>query len=119
MQIPLQITYRNMQQSNAVDTKIREKAKKLERFAEHITSCRVIIEAPHKYHQHGRIYSVKIDITLPGEEIVASRHSDQNHAHEDVYVAIRDAFRASRRKLEDYVRRRRHKVKTHFYADQR
>lgn len=113
MQIPLQITYRNFEQSDAVEANIREKVDKLERFAEHITSCRVIVEAPHKHHHKGNIYVVKIDMTLPGEEIVASRHPDQHHAHEDVYVAIRDAFDAVRRQLEDYVRRRRSKVKTH------
>lgn len=113
MQIPLQITYRNMEQSNAIDAKVREKAKKLERFAEHITSCRVTIEAPHKHHRKGKTYAVKVDITLPGDEIVATRHPDEHKAHEDIYVAVRDAFDASRRQLEDYVRRRRHKVKTH------
>lgn len=113
MQIPLQITYRNVDQSDAIEARIREKAKKLERFAEHITSCRVTVEAPHKHHHKGKTYAVKIDVTLPGEEIVASRHPDQHQAHEDIYVAIRDAFHAVRRQLEDYVRRSRNKVKTH------
>jgi len=113
MQIPLLITYRDMEPSEAIDIKIREKAQKLETFAEHITSCRVIVEAPHKHQHKGKIYVVKIDVTLPGEEIVASRDPGKNHAHEDVYVALRDAFSAVRRQLEDYVRRRRNKVKTH------
>ncbi len=113
MQIPLQITFRGMGPSDAVEANIREKAEKLEGFAEHITSCRVIVEEPHKHHLKGRLFSVKIDITLPGEEIVASRHPDKHRAHEDVYVAIRDAFQAAHRQLEDYVRRRRAEVKTH------
>jgi len=113
MQIPLQITFRNMDPSNAIESKIREKVAKLEQFSEHVTSCRVIVEAPHKHRHQGRIYVVKIDMTLPGEEIIASRHPDQHQAYEDVYVAIRDAFDAARRQLEDYVRRRRKKVKTH------
>ena len=113
MQIPLQITYRNMDQSDAVETKVKERAKKLERFAEHITSCRVTIEAPHKHQRKGKTYAVKIDITLPGDEIVATRHPDQHKAHEDIYVAVRDSFDAARRQLEDYVRRRRHKMKAH------
>ncbi|MDJ0957951.1 MAG: HPF/RaiA family ribosome-associated protein [Arenicellales bacterium] len=118
MQIPLQITYRNMQQSDAIDAKVKDKAKKLERFAEHITSCRVTIEAPHKHQRKGKTYAVKVDITLPGDEIVATRHPDQHKAHQDIYVAVRDAFDASRRQLEDYVRRRRHKVKTHTVEPQ-
>lgn len=113
MQSLLQITWRNLEPSDAVEAAVREKAKKLERFAEHITSCRVTIEIPHKHHHQGNIYHVKIDITLPGAEILANHHSDKHHAHEDVYVAIRDAFDAARRQLEDYVRKRRGKTKTH------
>lgn len=113
MQIPLQITFKNMESTPALDADIRKKAAKLEHFAEHMTSCRVVIEAPHKHHHQGKLYSVKIDITLPNKEILVTRHPDQHHAHEDMYVAIRDAFDAARRQLEDYVRQRRGDVKTH------
>jgi ribosomal subunit interface protein len=113
MQLPLQITFRNLEHSDAIEANVREKAAKIERFAEHITSCRVIVEAPHKHHHKGVIYRVKIDITLPGKEIVVNHHSDEHHAHEDVYVAIRDAFDAATRQLEDYARQRRGKVKSH------
>lgn len=116
MKIPLQITFRNLEPSDAIEAKIRAKSEKLERFAEDIMSCRVIVEAPHKHHHKGVTYAVKIDITLPGTEIIADRHPDQHHAHEDVYVAIRDAFDAAYRQLEDYVRERRHKVKHHETA---
>jgi ribosomal subunit interface protein len=113
MQIPLQITFRNIEHSDFIEAGIREKAEKLEQFVEHMTSCRVVVEAPHKHHNKGVIYRVKIDITLPGKEIVVNHHSDEHHAHEDVYVAIRDAFDAARRQLEDYIRRQRGKVKRH------
>lgn len=113
MQVPLQITFRHMERSSALEAKIRERCHKLEQFAEHVTSCRVTIEAPHKHHHKGVLYQVKIDITLPGGELVASRHPDKHHAHEDVYVAVRDAFDAARRQLEDYVRRRRADIKVH------
>ncbi|MFO7602799.1 MAG: HPF/RaiA family ribosome-associated protein [Gammaproteobacteria bacterium] len=113
MQIPLQITFRHMETSEALEARIREKARSLERFADHIMSCRVTVEAPHQHQQQGNLFSIKIDITLPGGEIVAARHSDKHHAHEDPYVALRDAFNAARRQLEDYLRKRRGKVKTH------
>lgn len=113
MQIPLQITFRHLDHSDAIETAIKEKAQKLELFASDITSCRVVVEAPHQHHHKGRIYTVTVDITLPGEEIVASRHPDKHHAHEDVYVAIRDAFNAAQRQLENYERERRGKVKHH------
>ncbi|WP_126454686.1 HPF/RaiA family ribosome-associated protein [Sulfuriflexus mobilis] len=113
MKIPLQITFRNMEPSDAVEAKIREKAAGLEQYAKDIMSCRVIVEAPHKHHHKGNIYAVIIDVTLPGNEVVVDRNPGQDHAHEDVYVAIRDAFNAVRRQLEDYLRLRRNKVKTH------
>ena len=107
MQVPLQITFRHMERSSAVEARIRERCHRLEQFAEHVTCCRVTIEAPHKPRHKDGLYKVTIDITLPGEKRVASRHLDQHHAHEDVYVAIRDAFDTARHQLEDYVRRRR------------
>lgn len=116
MQIPLQITFRHMEHSDVLEAKIREKAKKLEQFAEHIMSCRVTVDLEHKHHHQGKLYGVKIDITVPGTEIIADRHPDKHHAHEDFYVALRDAFDAARRQLEDYVRKQRGKVKEHEIA---
>lgn len=113
MQLPLKITFRNLDHSDFIETAIREKVAKLERFAQHIISCRVVVDAPHKHRNKGMIYHVKIDFTLPGKEIVVNQHADEHHAHEDVYVAIRDAFDAARRQLEDFVRQRRGEVKTH------
>lgn len=113
MQLPLQITFRNMDPSEAVESKIRERATKLDRFASHVTSCRVIVEAPHKHHHKGALYQVLIDISVPGKELVVSRTPHDNHAHEDVYVAVRDAFDAARRQLEDHTRVIRGKTKQH------
>lgn len=75
--------------------------------------CKVTVAAPHKHHSHGNLYHVSIDLHLPGSEIVINRDPGKNHKHEDVYVAIRDAFDAAVRKLQDYVRIRRGDVKRH------
>ena len=107
MQVPLQIKFQHMEPSAAIEARIRERCHKLQRFAEHVTSCRVTIHAPHKHQKKAGLYRVIIDITLPGEEVVVSHHSDQHHAHENVYVAMRDAFDAAQYQLEDYARRRR------------
>lgn len=109
MQIPLEVTLRDIPQSDAVETRIREKAAKLERFHERIMSCRITVESPqHRKHQ-GKLYSVHIDIKVPGGgEIVVNRSQD-----EDVFVAIRDAFDAAGRQLEDRNRIRRGDVKAH------
>lgn len=108
MQIPLQITIRGIEHSDALETHIREKADKLEEFFSHVMSCRVVVEVPHKHHQQGKQFNVRIDIGVPGSEIVVNR----DHA-EDVYVALRDAFDAAKRQLEDYARKIRGDVKTH------
>ncbi|NIP73131.1 MAG: HPF/RaiA family ribosome-associated protein [Gammaproteobacteria bacterium] len=113
MQLPLQITFRGMERSEAMEAAIREKAEKLDQFHERIMSCRVMVEPDHKHHHQGTLYRVRVDITVPGDELVVSREPGLNHAHEDAYVAIRDAFDAAGRQLKAYVRRRRGKVKTH------
>lgn len=105
MQVPLQIKFRHMEPSAIIEARIRERCHKLQRFAEHVSRCQITVDAPHK-HQAG-LYRVIIDITLPGGQIIASHHSDQHHAHENVHVAVRDAFDSARRQLEDYARRRR------------
>jgi ribosomal subunit interface protein len=103
-----------MEPSDAVETKIRERAGKLEQYYDQIMSCRVMVEAPHGHHHQGKLYQVRIDLGVPdGELVVSHAHHHKDHAHEDVYVAIRDSFDAMKRQLEDYARKRRGKVKHH------
>jgi ribosomal subunit interface protein len=113
MQLPLEITFRKMDPSPAVEADVREKAAKLDEFHDNIMACRVIIEGGHKHHHKGNLYHVRIDLTVPDGELVVNREPKEHHAHEDVYVAVRDAFNAMRRQLEDHARRIRHKVKQH------
>lgn len=107
MQFPLEISFRNMDPSPAVEARIREKAAKLERFHDRIIGCTVVVEAPHRSQHKGKLYSVRLDISVPGKDIVVDRAKPVDHAHEDVYVAVRDAFSAATRRLEDQVRKRR------------
>lgn len=115
MQIPLQVTFRELPHSDAMEAKIREKVQKLERYYDRITSCRVMVERTHRNHNKGDLYHVRIDLTVPGKEIVISREHHDNHAYEDAYVAIRDAFDAAARQLEEYARIQRGEVKRHNY----
>jgi ribosomal subunit interface protein len=108
MKIPLQITIRDIEHSESLETHIRDKAKKLDEFFDHIMSCRVVVEVPHKHQHQGKQFNVRIDIGVPGGEIVVNR----DHA-EDVYVALRDAFDAAKRKIEDHARKIRGDIKTH------
>lgn len=108
MQAPLQITERNMELPDETRRRIEEKTAGLERFYERITSCRVTVETPHRHKQKGVRYNVRIDLNVPGKELVTRREEIG-----DLNVAIRDAFDAARRQLEDYARRRRGQVKSH------
>ncbi len=108
MQLPLQITARNMSLSEAAEQAIREKAAKLDQFHDRIMSCRVVVECPHRHKHQGVLYNVRIDLTVPGAELVVKREPN-----EDLYVAIRDAFDAARRQLQDHARRQRGEVKSH------
>ena len=111
MHVPLQITVRDFPQSEALEARIREKAAKLEEFHPNIISCRVSIEELRKHQQQGRHFQVNLDVRVPGKEIVV------NHMHdEDVYVALRNAFDAAKRQLEEAGRLKRGDVKAHDQA---
>ena len=102
-----------MDPSPALEAAVRERVEKLEKFCDEIIGCSVLLESPHKHHHKGNLFHLRIDVTVPGKEIVVRRSPDEHHAHEDAYVALRDAFDSVRRQLEDYARKRRRKVKSH------
>ncbi len=106
MKIPLQVTSRNISLSKAADHTIRSKMAKLETFYDKIMGCRILVEKPHRHHQHGVLHNVRIDMTVPGAELVVKRES-----HEDLQIAIRDAFDAVRRQLQSYVDKQRQNKK--------
>jgi cold shock CspA family protein len=110
MQLPLQISVRDLSLSEAAEGDIRAKADNLETYYDGIISCRVVVEGPVRHHRKGP-FTVRIDLSVPGAELVVDRHADA-----DLYVAIRDAFDAARRRLEDYARRQRGAVKAHEEA---
>ena len=108
MKFIFQITARDVPHSEALEAHVRQKAEKLQAFYPNLMGCRVVIEVPHKHKTQGRAFNVCLDITVPGKELVVNREADQ-----DVYVALRDAFDAAKRQLEDYGRRQRGDIKTH------
>lgn len=113
MLLPLQITFRGMAPSDAIAEDIRERAAKLDEFYDRVTSCRVVVEVPHRHHHQGKLFHVRVEVVVPGRELVVSRAPEEHHAHEDVHVAIRDAIDAAARQLADYVRERRGQTKHH------
>lgn len=117
MRLPLQITFRGMDASDAITARIRERAEELDRLCDRIVACHVVVEAGHRRQRKGRLRHVRVALTVPGGEIVVTRDPEEHHDHEDMNVAIRDAFDATRRQLEDHLRRRRGDVKAHEAPD--
>ncbi len=113
MKLELQVTFRDMEPSHEIEQAIRDKAAKLDRFHDRITGCRVVVAAPHRHRHKGKLYNVRIDLTVPGGELVVNRDNSQAAEHHDIHVAIRDAFDAARRRVQEYAQRRRGEVKAH------
>lgn len=113
MSMPTQITFRGLDSSDWIRADIQEHADRLARFQSDIINCRVVIDARNHRHHKGRLYQVAITLDVPGDNVVVTHESPEDHAHEDLKVAIRDAFAAATRRLEDGVRLRRRDVKTH------
>jgi cold shock CspA family protein len=113
MHLPLQITFRHMEPSPALEARIHQLAERLDHYSQEIMRCRVVIEAPHKHHHQGCLYTVHLDITSPSVEIAVTRDQHDRHAHEDAHIALRDAFRAAERQLEQHVQKLRRETKEH------
>jgi cold shock CspA family protein/ribosome-associated translation inhibitor RaiA len=125
MQLPVQITFRNMRHIDAIEKEIREKVSALERYYDRIMACRVMVEVPHRHHVTGTHYHVRIDLTVPGTEIVVNREPSMRSSlrsveeerssksteldppHKHLRVTIREAFDVARRQLQDFARRQR------------
>lgn len=99
MQTPLQISFHGIAHSDAVYDVIREKAGKLERYYDRIVSCRVVLELSGRHRRKGKQYAVRIDLKVPGGEIAVTGEHDK-----DFQIALRDAFDAAGRRIEDYAR---------------
>ena len=130
MNLPIQITFRNTEPSPPLEAKVRKEAAKLERFYAPLVSCRVVIETPEHRRRYGGLYHVRIDLGVPGGELVVknepslygstaegeektAKHQEIDTPHKHMDVAVRDAFRSARRQLEEYARRQRRDVKLH------
>jgi ribosome-associated translation inhibitor RaiA len=113
MTVPLQITFRDLPSSSAMEAEIRDRAEHLERIFDRLTSCRVIVEGRHRPQRAGKVAHLCIELALPGKIITIGRGAGDFETHDDVFVAVRAAFDAARRRLDRHARRRRGEVKSH------
>lgn len=114
MQIPVEITYRDINKTINIDDLIREKVKKLERICDYLTSCRVAIEKPHRAINVGSPFRVRITMRVPpGHELVVERKPGEVNNSDSLDKVIRFAFDAAKKQLEKLVEKQREKVKNH------
>lgn len=114
MQVPLQITFRNMETSAKIEADIRKRVDKLSRHHPEIISCHVVVEAPTQHQNKGGLFKTRIDINCPEGKFVINREPPpQRKDHDDVLISLRDAFMAVDRQLEEYSGKRKGDVKMH------
>lgn len=115
MDISLELSFHNMDASDALKAAVREHVAKLEQFHDHVIGCRVVIEMPHKSHRTGQnVPDVHVVVRVPGKELVVSRemaHAESKKSPTDAYAVLDDAFRAAQQQLKDYRRIVRGEVK--------
>jgi ribosome-associated translation inhibitor RaiA/cold shock CspA family protein len=120
MQVPLHLTFHNLDKSEAIEARVRQKVDHLDQlYPDRLTSCRVAIESPHRRQQKGHPYHIRIFLGVPGGEIAITRDPEVSGSHENMNAAIRDAFDAAERRLKDYIRLHRGDVKTHGLTEKK
>ena len=114
MKIPLQVTFRNLEKSAAIEDLIERCAARLDNACPQLISCRVAVERPQKYQNRGNPYRVRIDLRAPhGHELVIRRESSEGDMHDDLHKVLTEAFDAASLDLEEMARRTQRAVKTH------
>jgi cold shock CspA family protein/ribosome-associated translation inhibitor RaiA len=115
-QIPLQITFRGIDHSQAVEAAIRKRSARLQRFSHQITRCHVIVDMPHQHRHRGNHYALRIHITTSGGEVLVTRDPSLDDSHRDFQSVLRDAFDAAARHLENDAQRSQPEAKDREHA---
>jgi len=102
-----QVVYHNIDQTEAISDAVQKRIDKLERYCDHIINGRVVLDSPHNNHYKGKVYSVTLEIHTPELEVRVNQDQHDNHAHEDLYVAIRDAFNVAERQFKSIDKKHR------------
>lgn len=117
MTFPVQITFRHMLPSRMFEDRIRELASRLEKFSTRITSCHVVVEKPHQSRAQGGLFDVHVSVSVPGNVIIVRRSHSADPQHSNAWVALRDAFNATKRSLQDFEKVAQGKVKSRARVD--
>ncbi|EWY42701.1 30S ribosomal protein S30 [Skermanella stibiiresistens SB22] len=116
MEVPLEIAFHNLDSSASLEARVRERVAKLEKLFPRLIACRVVIEAPHKQHQKGNIGRVRIEMSVPGNDLVVSKEPNrarEKFADPDILAVMKDAFDTAERMLKDHKGKISNDTKTH------
>lgn len=102
------VVFRGIDHSQAVADAVQKRLDKLERFSDEIQSLRVILESPHNHHHKGKVFHVGVEAIIPNHDIQVNHDQHDKHEHEDIYIAIRDAFNALERQIKSVYEKKRH-----------
>ncbi|HJN96738.1 MAG: ribosomal subunit interface protein [Gammaproteobacteria bacterium] len=102
-----QVVFHNIDQTDALADAVQKRIGKLERYCDQIITGRVVLDSPHNNHHKGKVYSVGLEIHTPTKEVRVNQEQHDNHAHEDLYIAIRDAFNVAERQLKSIDKKHR------------
>lgn len=112
-----QIVFHNIEQSTSISDAVNKRISKLQRFCDRILAGRVVLDSPHNNHHKGKVYSVGLEIHIPSKEVRVNQEQHDNHAHENLYVAIRDAFNAAERQLKAIHKK--HRTERNHHSSER
>jgi cold shock CspA family protein len=114
MQTPAEIAFQHCEPSEEIRAEVDRQTQRLERFSSRITSCHVVVTKSAARHKKGDLYRVDLRIAMPGQkDVIVDRSHGDAPEHEHAEVAIRDAFDAAIRRIEDVMRDLRGEVKQH------
>jgi ribosomal subunit interface protein len=112
MALPVQITFRDIPHSDAIEALVQRRIAKLSTFYDRITRCHVVLEMPHRHQRHGKRFHVRVDVAVPGKELVVTKASDDDR--EDLYSLVDTALSDTERVVEDHARIRQVDTKAHL-----
>lgn len=114
MEVPPQLTFRNVERTPDIEAFIQRRLDKLEKFCDHIVSARIAVEKPHESASSGSPYRVRIDLTVPPEhEVVVDKSPRDHDLNQDLKTVLRDAFGAAERQVKELDQRQSRQVKSH------
>ena len=115
MQVPLELTFRGIENTGEIETLVRDKVDKLEEVTDRLTSCRVIVERAQDSQRSGNPYAMRVEIRVPGaSEIIVKEKVDADSSRDPLPALVRQTFNAARRQLREAMDRQRGQQKLHL-----